>query len=71
MANHHLTANVLRLMPDPLTFSTDIAAVLRDVPPRTTVAGIPARVVGKCTVAEPAVEMDTTFQFPESGAGIS
>ena len=40
------------------------SVVLRDVPPRTTVAGIPARVVGKCTVAEPALEMDATFPFP-------
>jgi serine O-acetyltransferase len=46
------------------------SVVLRDVPPRTTVAGIPARVVGKCTVAEPALEMDATFPFPDSGAGI-
>ena len=29
------------------------SVVLRDVPPHTTVAGIPARVVGRCTVAEP------------------
>jgi serine O-acetyltransferase len=46
------------------------SVVLRDVPPRTTVAGIPARVVGKCTGAEPALEMDATFPFPDSGAGI-
>ncbi len=46
------------------------SVVLRDVPPRTTVAGIPARVVGKCTVAEPALEMDATFPFPDEGAGI-
>jgi serine O-acetyltransferase len=46
------------------------SVVLRDVPPHTTVAGIPARVVGKCTVAEPALEMDATFPFPDSGAGI-
>jgi serine O-acetyltransferase len=44
------------------------SVVLRDVPPHTTVAGIPARVVGKCTVAEPALEMDSTFPF--SGEGI-
>ena len=45
------------------------SVVLRDVPPHTTVAGIPARVVGKCTVAEPALEMDSTFPI-EAGAGI-
>jgi serine O-acetyltransferase len=46
------------------------SVVLRDVPARTTMAGIPARVVGQCTVAEPALEMDATFPFPDSGAGI-
>jgi serine O-acetyltransferase len=44
------------------------SVVLKDVPPHTTVAGIPARVVGRCTVAEPALEMDATF--PEEGSGI-
>lgn len=47
------------------------SVVLRDVPPHTTVAGIPARVVGRCTVAEPALEMDASFPFTvEDGAGI-
>jgi len=47
------------------------SVVLRDVPPHTTVAGIPARVVGRCTVAQPALEMDATFPFPlDGGAGI-
>jgi len=47
------------------------SVVLRDVAPHTTVAGIPARVVGRCTVAEPALEMDSTFPFEvEGGAGI-
>jgi serine O-acetyltransferase len=46
------------------------SVVLRDVPPHATVAGIPARVVGRCTVAEPALEMDSTFPFAEAGAGI-
>jgi serine O-acetyltransferase len=46
------------------------SVVLRDVAPHTTVAGIPARVVGRCEVAEPALEMDSTFPFAESGAGI-
>lgn len=47
------------------------SVVLRDVPPHTTVAGIPARVVGQCTVAEPALEMDVTFPYSiEVGSGI-
>lgn len=47
------------------------SVVLKDVPPHTTVAGIPARVVGRCTVAEPALEMDSTFPYTvEGGAGI-
>src|SRR5262249_53784234 len=47
------------------------SVVLRDVPPHTTVAGIPARVVGRCTVDEPALEMDATFPFVgEGGSGI-
>lgn len=47
------------------------SVVLRDVPPHTTVAGIPARVVGRCTVDEPALEMDATFPFAvEAGGGI-
>jgi serine O-acetyltransferase len=47
------------------------SVVLRDVPPGTTVAGIPARVVGRCTVAEPALEMDATFPYTvEAGGGI-
>src|SRR4051794_27749276 len=45
------------------------SVVLRDVPPHTTVAGIPARVVGRCTVAEPALEMDSTFPFVDEGGG--
>ena len=47
------------------------SVVLRDVPPHTTVAGIPARVVGRCNVAEPALEMDSSFPFAaDDGAGI-
>jgi serine O-acetyltransferase len=46
------------------------SVVLRNVPAHTTVAGIPARVVGRCNVAEPALEMDATFPFAEEGAGI-
>jgi serine O-acetyltransferase len=46
------------------------SVVLRDVPPHTTVAGVPARVVGRCAVAEPALEMDATFPFVVDGGGI-
>jgi serine O-acetyltransferase len=46
------------------------SVVLKDVPAHTTVAGVPARVVGRCTVAEPALEMDCTFPFTEEGGGI-
>jgi serine O-acetyltransferase len=45
------------------------SVVLRDVPPHTTVAGIPARVVGRCTVAEPALEMDASFPFTVAEGG--
>jgi serine O-acetyltransferase len=47
------------------------SVVLRNVPPHATVAGIPARVVGRCTVPEPALEMDSTFPLiVEDGGGI-
>ncbi len=39
------------------------SVVLRDVPPHTTVAGVPARIVGKPSVESPALEMN---QFWES-----
>jgi serine O-acetyltransferase len=45
------------------------SVVLRDVPPHTTVAGIPARVIGRCTVDEPALEMDATFPLLGEGGG--
>jgi serine O-acetyltransferase len=47
------------------------SVVLKDVPPHATVAGVPARVVGRCKVEEPALEMDATFPFMvEAGGGI-
>jgi serine O-acetyltransferase len=47
------------------------SVVLKDVPPHTTVAGVPARVVGRCKVEEPALEMDATFPLMvEAGGGI-
>jgi serine O-acetyltransferase len=45
------------------------SVVLKDVPPHATVAGVPARIVGRCTVAEPALEMDATFPFVADGGG--
>ncbi len=47
------------------------SVVLKKVPPRTTVAGIPARVVGTAPCdGSPAHNMDQTFDFPFSGEGI-
>jgi serine O-acetyltransferase len=34
------------------------SVVLKDVPPHTTVAGVPAKVIGKARVDQPALEMD-------------
>ena len=45
------------------------SVVLADVPPHCTVAGVPARVVGKPSVAEPALDMDHTLP-KDHGAGI-
>lgn len=47
------------------------SVVLDPVPPHCTVAGVPARVVGRVTVAEPSLDMDQ--QFPHihaEGSGI-
>jgi serine O-acetyltransferase len=37
------------------------SVVLSDVPPHTTVAGVPAVIVGRPSVQEPAFEMDQTY----------
>jgi serine O-acetyltransferase len=47
------------------------SVVLKAVPPNTTVAGVPARVVGKSPCeGTPAHTMDQMFDFPFSGEGI-
>ncbi len=38
------------------------SVVLEEVPPETTVAGVPARVVGKAGCAQPALTMDQQFR---------
>jgi len=35
--------------------------VLNEVPPHATVAGVPARIVGRPKTAEPALQMDQNF----------
>jgi len=47
------------------------SVVLDHVPPHTTVAGVPARVVGRPEVAQPALEMNQQFQHEfNDGGGI-
>jgi serine O-acetyltransferase len=48
------------------------SVVLKPVPPNTTVAGVPARVVGSSPPCDgsPAQTMDQVFDFPFSGEGI-
>jgi serine O-acetyltransferase len=47
------------------------SVVLKPVPPNTTVAGVPARIVGKSPCeGTPAHTMDQMFDFPFSGDGI-
>ncbi|MFV0361193.1 serine O-acetyltransferase [Tropicimonas sp.] len=41
------------------------SVVLEDVPPKTTVAGVPARVVGAAGCAEPAITMDQLLSGEE------
>ena len=43
------------------------AVVLEDVPPHTTVAGIPARPVGATAHAQPSLEMDHKFRREKNG----
>lgn len=44
------------------------SVVLEDVPPHTTVAGVPARVVGRPSTEQPALEMDHDFCCDEVAA---
>ena len=37
------------------------SVVLQEVPPHTTVAGVPAKVVGRPETDQPALEMDHAF----------
>ena len=47
------------------------SVVLDDVPPHTTVAGVPAIIVGRPQVAEPALDMNQQFPHSHSeGSGI-
>ncbi|REJ89854.1 MAG: serine O-acetyltransferase [Planctomycetota bacterium] len=47
------------------------SVVLDDVPPHFTVAGVPAEVVGRSNVGEPALEMDQSFPHHHGeGSGI-
>jgi serine O-acetyltransferase len=43
------------------------SVVLNDVPPHTTVVGVPARIVGVPTVAQPALEMNQGLDGGEDG----
>ena len=43
------------------------SVVLQDVPPHTTVAGVPAKVVGRCTSEQPALDMDHDICCQEDG----
>lgn len=45
------------------------SVVLDDVPPHTTVAGVPARIVGRPEVAEPALDMNQRFPHTLSDGG--
>jgi len=43
------------------------SVVLKDVPPRTTVAGVPARVVGEAGCSQPSRAMDQLLKGMELG----
>jgi serine O-acetyltransferase len=43
------------------------SVVLKDVPPRRTMAGVPARDIGPNSCAEPALSMDQFFSGDENG----
>ncbi|MFO1169533.1 MAG: serine O-acetyltransferase [Hyphomicrobiaceae bacterium] len=45
------------------------SVVLKDVPPRTTVAGVPARVIGESDCQDPARTMDQMFARDSAGNG--
>jgi len=45
------------------------SVVLHDVPPRTTVAGVPARHVGVAVCEEPALTMDQVFEDEDEAGG--
>ena len=44
------------------------SVVLEDVPPHTTVAGVPARIVGRPSTEQPALEMEHDFCCDEAAA---
>ena len=45
------------------------SVVLKDIPPHCTAAGVPARVVGRPTADQPALDMNQCFPCPEQNAG--
>jgi len=47
------------------------SVVLNDVPPHTTVAGVPAKVVGRPNMAEPALMMDQNIETELNGDHLS
>ena len=46
------------------------SVVLDNVPPHTTVAGVPAKIVGRTVEAEPALSMDHHLPGHQAGSGI-